>query len=211
MFQLPRSNHAFNIAGNARVAAHFQRTKMDIGKKMKELTDLFSKTGKELAEMVKQNQAFISEEIRKAEKTVREATEECSKKHMDRLRAVKDTYSQRIKVCDEKAAEGLRLAKMKYESQIETAEGLRGKVKQILKECLDQEDFVKCLASKTKESARDRKEIVGRLSETVKNAEVSIADHLKQAVKCHAEAKAESLKSLAEILKDIKDCITEKK
>lgn len=52
-----------------------RRTKMDIQEKMKELSDLFSKTGKELGEIVKQNEEFISEEIRKAEETIRKASE----------------------------------------------------------------------------------------------------------------------------------------
>lgn len=52
-----------------------RQTKMDIDKKMKELTELFSKTGKELSELVKRNEQFIMEEMQKVEDTVRKTTE----------------------------------------------------------------------------------------------------------------------------------------
>lgn len=103
----------------------------------------------------------------------------------------------------------MQAARMKYEGQIEKTEILRSSMKRILKECLDTDEFVKCIASKTKETARQRKEIAEKLNETMVNAKISIADQLRDAMKCHADAQAESLKNLGEILKDIKDCVVQ--
>lgn len=48
---------------------------MDIDKKMKELAELFSKTGNELSEMVKKNEKFMAEEIRRVQEAIRGTSE----------------------------------------------------------------------------------------------------------------------------------------
>lgn len=127
---------------------------------------------------------------------------------MNRLHAVKGTYENRIKICNDNAASGLRAVKTKYDQEIQRAESLRTAMKQILRECLDTNEFVKCIAARTKEASRRRKEITEGLNDTVKNAELSATEQLKLATKCHADAQLEALKSLQQILKDTKDCVS---
>ncbi|KZC05277.1 hypothetical protein WN55_05795, partial [Dufourea novaeangliae] len=135
----------------------------------------------------------------------------CSKKQTDRLQAVQKSYERKIKICNDKAALGLRAAKTKYDQEIETAENMRVSMKRILKECLDTDEFIKCVASRTKEAARQRKEIAEGLTVTVKNAELSTAEQLKEAAQCHADAQVEVLKDLQQILKDTKNCVSKGK
>lgn len=131
----------------------------------------------------------------------------CWKEQTDRLQDVKGTYENRIKICNDKASLGLRAAKTKYDQQIQKTATLRSAMKQILRECLETNEFVKCIAGRTKEVVKRRKQITERLSETIKNAEFSAVEQLKEATKCHADAQVEALKSLQKILKDTKDCI----
>lgn len=126
---------------------------------------------------------------------------------MDRLRAVKSTYDGRIKICNEKTADGLRAAKTICDHRVQEMDVLRSTMKQILKECLKTNDFVKCMASETREAVKRRKQISNELNETVKSAETSIADQLKEASKCHVYAQMEALQELQQILKDTQDCI----
>ncbi|XP_076278224.1 uncharacterized protein LOC143208054 [Lasioglossum baleicum] len=199
-----------DVARSFTEAFHYilRRTRMDIDRKMKELEELFTKTGTELGEIVKKNEEFVAEELRKVRGVVQNTVEVCSKGQMDRLDAVKDTYANRIKICNDKAASGLRAVKTKYELEVQTAENLRTAMKQILKECMDTNEFVKCVASRTKEAAQRRKEIADGLNGAVKNAEASATQQLKEATKCHAEAQMEALRSLQQILKDTTDCIS---
>lgn len=48
---------------------------MDVDEKIKELTEMFLKTGKELGELVKQNEKFVMDEIHRVEDAVRRTTE----------------------------------------------------------------------------------------------------------------------------------------
>ncbi|KAK1131704.1 hypothetical protein K0M31_015864 [Melipona bicolor] len=48
---------------------------MDVDQKIKELKDLFAKTGEELSELVRNNEKFVKEEMQKVEETVRRDTE----------------------------------------------------------------------------------------------------------------------------------------
>lgn len=131
----------------------------------------------------------------------------CAKGKMDRLRAVKSTYDERIKICNEKTAEGLRAAKTICDHRVQEMDALRSAMRQILKECLETNDFVKCMASETREAVKRRKQISNELNETVKSAETSIANQLKEASKCHVYAQMEALQELQQILKDTQDCI----
>lgn len=51
------------------------RTKMDIDQKIKELAEMFAKTSKELADLVKKNEQFIMEEAKRVEEAVRKTSE----------------------------------------------------------------------------------------------------------------------------------------
>lgn len=184
-----------------------RRSRMDIDEKMKELADLFVKTGKELGELVKKNEQFITDEMLRVEEAVRTATEVCARGKMDALKTVKDEYARRVKICNEKAAAGLRSAKTKCDQQLMETEALRNTMKQILRECMETDDFVKCVAGGTKEATNRRKEITQELNDAVKSAENSVTEQLVEAAKCHADAQAKALASLQEILKDTKDCI----
>ncbi|CAK9815851.1 hypothetical protein ANTQUA_LOCUS8636 [Anthophora quadrimaculata] len=183
------------------------RTKMDIDQKMKELAEMFSKTSKELGDLVKKNEQFIVDEMQRIEESVRAASEECSKGKMDRLRDVKEAYEARIKICNEKAAEGLRAAKTKCDQRIEALETLTNSMKQILKECLETDEFIECIGSRTKEATNQRKQVSSELNDTVQIIEVSVKEKLEDAIKCHANAQKEALESLHQILKETKECI----
>ncbi|KAK1131703.1 hypothetical protein K0M31_015863 [Melipona bicolor] len=124
---------------------------------------------------------------------------------MDRLRDVKGAYDEGIKICNEKAANALRAAKTACDRRIQEADALRGAMRQVLKECLRTNDFVKCIASETREAVKQRKRISNELRETMKSAETSVAEQLQEVVKCHANAQAEALRKLQKILKDTKD------
>ena len=126
---------------------------------------------------------------------------------MDRLRDVKGAYDEGIKICNEKAASALRAAKTACDQRIQEADALRSTMRQVLRECLRTNDFVKCIASETRAAVKQRKRISNELNETMKSAEASVAEQLKEAVKCHASAQAEALRKLQKILKDTKDCV----
>lgn len=126
---------------------------------------------------------------------------------MDRLQDIKYLYEKRVKICNDKAASRLRAAKTNYDQQIQMVETLGAAMKRILRECLEMNEFVKCVESRTKEAVKRRKQITGSLSETVKKAEDSALEQLEEATKCHADAQMEALKSLQQILKDTADCL----
>ncbi|XP_043526363.1 uncharacterized protein LOC122537341, partial [Frieseomelitta varia] len=184
-----------------------RQTKMDVDRKMKELKDLFAKTGEELLELVRSNEKFVNGEMQKVEEAVRKSTEVRAAGKMDRLRDVKDAYDEGIKICNKKAANALRAAKTACDQRIQEADALRGTMRQVLKECLRTNDFVKCIASETKEAVKQRKRISNELKETMKSAEASVAEQLQEVVKCHANARAEALRKLQKILKDTKDSV----
>lgn len=48
---------------------------MDIDEKMKELSELFSKAGKELNEIVKKNEEFIADEVRRVQEAIQQTSE----------------------------------------------------------------------------------------------------------------------------------------
>lgn len=157
---------------------------------------------------------FTIEEIqRTARRTKRRADEiikllqVCAAGKMDRLRDVKGAYDEGIKICNEKAASALRAAKTACDQRIQEADALRSTMRQVLRECLRTNDFVKCIASETRAAVKQRKRISNELNETMKSAEASVAEQLKEAVKCHASAQAEALRKLQKILKDTKDCV----
>ena len=59
---------------------------MDVDRKMKELKDLFAKTGEELLELVRSNEKFVNGEMQKVEEAVRKTTEVASRILTLRLR-----------------------------------------------------------------------------------------------------------------------------
>ncbi|CAL7951922.1 unnamed protein product [Xylocopa violacea] len=227
--QLLRTNQAFSVPREAPVNPYpvrrknsedprksladtfgyiFRQTRMDIDRRMKELADLFTKTRNELSELVRKNEQFVMDEMRRVEEAVRTATEVvCTKGKMDRLRGVKDDYAERIKICNEKAAAGFRAAKATCDQRLPEIDALRDSMRQILKDCLQTNEFVKCVAGGTKEAVKQRGQITKELNETVKNAETSVRKQLLEATKCHANAQAKALESLHKILKDTKDCV----
>lgn len=48
------------------------QTRMDIEKKMKEVSELLSKTAKELSELMKKNEELLRQEIKKVEEVIRQ-------------------------------------------------------------------------------------------------------------------------------------------
>lgn len=126
---------------------------------------------------------------------------------METLRDVKAKYDEKVKICNEKAMIGFQAAKMKCDEQLKTMKVIKSSMKQVLKDCFETNEFVKCVARETKNVIKERKQVSQELEATVKNAEVSILKQLKEAVKCHADAQTEALNDLHKILNEMKDCI----
>lgn len=126
---------------------------------------------------------------------------------MENLRDVKAKYDEKVKVCNEKAAIGFQAAKIKCDEQLKTVKAIKSSMKQIVKDCLETNEFVKCVMRETKNAIKERKQVSRQLETTVKNAEISILTQLKEAAKCHADAQTEALNDLHKILNETKDCI----
>ncbi|XP_043792186.1 uncharacterized protein LOC122714667 [Apis laboriosa] len=180
---------------------------MDIEQKMKEVSELLSKTAKELSELMKKNEELLRQEIKKVEEVIRQTIKVCSEGKVENLRDVKAKYDEKVKICNEKAVIGFQAAKTKCDEQLKTVKAIKSSMKQILKDCLETNEFVKCVAKETKNAMKERKQVSRQLETTVKNAEVSILKQLKEAVKCHADAQTEALNDLHKILNETKDCI----
>ncbi|KAG6798069.1 hypothetical protein HZU73_06538 [Apis mellifera caucasica] len=180
---------------------------MDIDQKMKEVSELLARTAKELSELMKRNEEVLKKEIKKVDEIIRQTIKVCSEGKVENLRDVKAKYDEKVKICNEKAAIGFQAAKAKCDEQLKTVKAIKSSMKQILKDCLDTNEFVKCVVRETKNVIKERKQVSRHVESTVKNAEVSILKQLKEAVKCHADAQTEALNDLNKILNETKECI----